>query len=103
MFKKKPEYVILHVRYAPDQKRLDIVRYVRSAGYFFWDWQLMDRARLIELLKQKKRVAVGWPNEVANTYRPGDPVQLVKVDDQEFIRTDKAAEPKDELNNLPIF
>lgn len=102
-FKKQPEYVILHVRYAPDQQRLNQVRFVRNSGYFFWDWQLMDRSKLVELLKAKKRVSVGWPTNVVNTYRFGDKVSLVSVDGQEYLRTDREAEAKDKLNELPIY
>lgn len=103
MFRKKPEYILLHARYAPDGRELQTVRFVRHFGYFTWDWQLMDRATLVELLRQGRRVHVGWPTEVVNQYRSGPPVELVRADGQEFIRTDRKSEAQDRLEGAPIF
>jgi hypothetical protein len=96
---KKPDVVVEAVRYGPDGK-INLVRAFERRGATYSDWQLIERGRLIELLKEGRRVVVGSRKEfMASTFETGRHVYLA---DSEVIATRKDAQA-DTLEGAPFF
>jgi len=96
---KKPDLVVEAVRYGPDGK-INLVRGFERRGPTYSDWELIDRARLMEMLKTGRRVVIGSRKEfMAGTFETGNQVLLA---DSDVIATRKDAQA-DSLEGAPFF
>jgi hypothetical protein len=84
---KKPDLVVEAVRYGADGK-INLVRGFERRGPTYSDWELIDRARLVEMLKTGRRVVIG-KEFMAGTFETGNQVLLA---DSDVIATRKDAE-----------
>ena len=96
---KKPDLVVESVRYGVDGK-INLVRAFERRGAMYSDWLLIERAGLVDLLKQGRRVVLGRRKEfMAGTFEAGSPVFLTGSD---VIATRKDAQT-DILEGAPFF
>ena len=96
---KKPDVVVEAVRYGPDGK-IDRVRAFERRGATYSDWQLIERDRLVELLKEGRRIVAGSRREfMASTFETGRQIYLA---DSEVIATARDAQV-DTLDGVPFF
>jgi len=96
---KKPDGVIVAVRYAPDG-RIEIARVFEKRGATYSDRVHIDRDTLIERLKNKKRYVVGERTPfLASTFQTGAEVRYLARD---VIATRPDAK-QDLLEGVPVF
>ena len=96
---KKPDGVIVAVRYAPDGK-IATARIFERRGATYSDRVNISRETLVERLKSKKRFVVGKRKEyMASTFETGSEVRYLASD---VVATSPTAN-KDMLEGVPIF
>jgi hypothetical protein len=96
---KKPDGVIVAVRYGPDGK-IEMARIFERRGSTYSDRVHIDRATLVERLKNKKRIVVGRRKEyLASTFETGHEVRYLESN---VIATHPGA-AQDKLEGVPIF
>jgi hypothetical protein len=94
--------VVEAVRYKPNGE-IDWVRAYERRGPAFSDWLLIDRDRLVKLLKSGKRFVVGERIPyMAGTFKVSKPIRLVDKGSQEIIVTGDAA-GQDRLEGVPLI
>jgi hypothetical protein len=100
---KKIDGVIEAVRYNPDGQ-IALVRAYERRGVTFSDRVLLDRATLLERLKQGKKFSTGQRKEFwASTFDLGKAVKTMGKNGQEVITTRDDAPDRDELEETPAF
>jgi len=96
---KKPDGVIVAVRYAQDG-RIETARVFERRGATYSDRVHIDRSTLIERLKNKKRYVVGERTAyLASTFQTGAEVRYLASD---VVATSPDAR-KDLLEGVPVF
>jgi hypothetical protein len=96
---KKPDLVVEAVRYGADGK-INLVRGFERRGPTYSDWALIERARLVEMLRKGKRIVIGSRKEfLASTFETGNQVLLA---DSDAIATSREAKT-DNLEGAPYF
>ncbi|MEW5829797.1 MAG: hypothetical protein AB1846_12965 [Chloroflexota bacterium] len=102
MARPKFDGVIEAVRYDKDGRIL-LVRAYERRGAAFSDRVLIDRAKLLEKLKQGRKFFTGQRKEYwAGTFDLGKPVERLAFHDKEFITT-SGQSGRDLLENIPLF
>ena len=96
---KKPDGVIVAVRYAPDGK-IETARIFERRGATYSDRVHIDRATLVERLKSKKCFVVG--QRTMYWQAPSRPDPEVRYLDSNVIATNPDAK-NDLLEGVPIF
>lgn len=100
---KKFDGVIEAVRYNPEGQ-IALVRGYELRGVTYSDRILLDRATLLERLKDGKKFTVGQRKEYwASTFDYGKPVKVVSKNGKEFLTTRDDAPQRDELEDTPAF
>jgi hypothetical protein len=103
MAKPKIDGVIEAVRYNPDGQ-INWVRAYLRRGPTYSDRILLDRQKLIELLKSGKSILSGVRVEqMASTFQIGKPVRLLKNDGQEVLVTGDVQSNQDRLEGVPML
>lgn len=104
MFKKKKYHgVIEAVRYAPDGQIAWVRAYERS-GFVFSDGLMLDRAALIERLKDGQRFHLGQRKPyMGNDFELAETVQLVGEEGSEKIISGNRKGNQDHLAGIPLF
>jgi hypothetical protein len=103
MAKPKIDGVIEAVRYNPDGQ-INWVRAYLRRGPTFTDRVLLDRQKLIELLKSGKSIVSGMRVEqMASTFKLGNPVRLLQNNGQEVLVMGEAQSNQDRLEGVPII
>lgn len=98
---EKFDVIIEAVRYKNGQ--ILSARAYERRGATFSDHVLLDRKRIVEQIKEKKRFVTGKRRELlASTFEVNKSVKLVKHDEHEFITTSDHA-TRDELEDVPLF
>jgi hypothetical protein len=93
--------VIEAVRYRGS--KIELVRAYERRGPTFSDRILLDRAALLERLRQGKRFVTGQRKEfLASTFDVGKPVNLVGRDGAQTVTT-LAGNGRDQLEGVPLF
>jgi len=98
---KRPDGVIeaVHIQ----NGRIIAVRAFERRGTAYSDRTILDRATLLERLRQGKKFVTGQRRELwAGTFDTGAAVQIVGRDDAELIST-RADAAHDELEGVPFF
>lgn len=97
----KYDGVIEAVRYKGG--KIDVVRAYERRGPTFSDRILLDRATLVERLKNGKRYVTGQRKEfLASTFDVDKSIDLVGMDGSAVVTTGSEAE-QDLLEGVPIF
>lgn len=100
---KKVDGVIEAVRYNPDGQIALVRAYVRR-GVTYSDRVLLDRATLLERIKQGKKFTTGQRKEfLASTFEFGRTVKALDTNGKEIITTRENVPQHDELEEIPIF
>lgn len=100
---KKIDGVIEAVRYNPDGQ-IALVRAYERRGVTFSDRVLLDRATLLEQLKNGKNFSTGQRKEFwASTFELGKAVKSLSKNGQEVITTRDDGTIRDELEETPAF
>ena len=103
MAKPKIDGVIEAVRYNPDG-RINWVRAYLRRGPTYSDRILLDRQKLIGLLKSGKSIVSGVRVEqMASTFQLGKPVRLLQNNGQEILVTGEVQSNQDRLEGVPIL
>ena len=103
MAKPKIDGVIEAVRYNPDG-RINWVRAYLRRGPTYSDRILVDRQKLIEMLKTGKSIMSGVRVEqMASTFQLGKPVRLLQSNDHEVLVTGEIESSQDRLEGVPIL
>jgi len=103
MAKPKIDGVIEAVRYNPDGQVNWVRAYLRR-GPTYSDRILLDRQKLIELLKSGKSIVSGVRVEqMASTFQVGKPVRLHQNNGQEVLVTGDVQSNQDRLEGVPIL
>jgi hypothetical protein len=98
---RKVDGIVEAVRYRNGQVHL--ARAYERRGAAFSDLVLIERAALIDRLRQGQRFAVGIRRELwAGTFEVGREIMLVSRDGGEWITT-RADVDRDELEGAPVF
>ena len=93
--------VIVAARYQGG--RIEVVRAYERRGATFSDWVLLDRAALVEKLKNGKQFVTGQRKEyLASTFEVGKPVNLIGRDGSQVLTTLSESD-QDRLEDVPIF
>jgi hypothetical protein len=96
---KRPDGVIVAVRYVPDGK-IETVRIFERRGATYSDRVHISREMLIDRLKNKKYFVVGKRTEyMASTFETGSQVRYL---DSDVVTTSPAAK-SDMLEGVPVF
>ncbi|OGO38664.1 MAG: hypothetical protein A2W35_06960 [Chloroflexi bacterium RBG_16_57_11] len=103
MAKPKIDGVIEAVRYNPDGQ-INWVRAYLRRGPTYSDRILLDRQKLIDLLKSGKYFVSGVRLvQMASTFQLGRPVHLLLNNGQEILVTDETQRNQDHLEGVPIL
>ncbi len=103
MAKAKFDGVIEAVRYTP-AGQIAWVRAYERRGPTFSDRVLIDRSRLVDLLKARKKYVVGKRKEFwASTFDTSSLLQLVRKDGKELIVAGDTAADHDSLDGAPLI
>ena len=103
MAKPKIDGVIEAVRYNPDGQ-INWVRAYLRRGPIYTDRILLDRQKLIELLKSGKSIMSGTRVEqMASTFKLGNPVRLLQNNGQEVLVMGEVQSNQDRLEGVPII
>jgi hypothetical protein len=103
MFGPKYDGVIEAVHYTPDGQ-VEWVRAYERRGAAFSDCVILDRAKLIERLKARKRFMVGRRiPQMAATFDTSVPVRLIREKGQEILVTGYIKQNQDYLEGVPII
>jgi hypothetical protein len=103
MAKPKIDGVIEAVRYNPDGQ-INWVRAYLRRGPTYTDRILLGRQKLIELLKSGKSIVSGARVEqMASTFKLGNPVRLLQNNGQEVLVLGEAQSNQDHLEGVPIL
>jgi hypothetical protein len=101
MAKPKIDGVIEAVRYNPDGQ-INWVRAYLRRGPTYSDRILLDRQKLIDLLKTGKSIMSGVRVEqMASTFRLDKPVRLLQNNGQEVLVTGEVQSNQDRLEGVP--
>ncbi|AWV88156.1 hypothetical protein [Bradymonas sediminis] len=91
-------YIATHYREDPDTGRVAQLRLlVRDASGEFEDRKLVERAEIIELLKDDKLIFV-WDYEAENI---GEMIELIGISGEIYLRLDEERLCADNLGDLP--
>jgi hypothetical protein len=100
---KKFDGVIEAVRYNPNGE-IALVRGYELRGVAYSDRILLDRAALLERLKEGKKFSTGQRVEFwGGTFDLGKPVRVVSQDGKDFVTTCDNASKRDEIEETPAF
>jgi hypothetical protein len=100
---KKFDGVIEAVRYNPDGQ-IALVRGYELRGVTYSDRILLDRATLLERIKDGKKFAIGQRKEYwASTFEYGKTVKLISSNSNEFLTTRDDTPEHDEFEETPVF
>jgi len=103
MFGPKFDGVIEAVHYTPDGQVAWVRVYERS-GAAFSDCVILDRAKLVERLKAKKRFVAGRRvPRMAATFDTSVPVRLIREQGREVLITGYLKREQDYLEGIPII
>jgi hypothetical protein len=93
--------VIEAVRYKAG--KIEVVRAYERRGATFSDHVLLDRATLVNRLREGKLFVTGQRKEfLASTFDTGKSVNLFGKDGSQFVTT-LAQEERDQLEGVPLF
>ena len=93
--------VIVAARY--QSGKIEVVRAYERRGATFSDWVLLDRATLVEKLKNGKQFVTGQRKEyLASTFEVKKPVNLIGRDGSQVLTTLTEGD-QDRLEGVPIF
>ena len=100
---KKFDGVIEAVRYTPDGQ-ISMVRGYELRGVTYSDRVLLDRATLLERIKDGKKFTTGQRKEFwGSTFDLGKTVKTFSKEGMDFLTTRDGATDKDELEGTPAF
>ena len=100
---KKFDGVIEAVRYNPEGQ-IALVRGYELRGVTYSDRVLLDRATLLERLRDGKKFTTGQRKEYwGSTFEFGKPVKLVSKNSKEILTTRDDMPERDELEETPAF
>lgn len=100
---KKFDGVIEAVRYNPEGQ-ISLVRGYELRGVTYSDRILLDRAALLERLKEGKKFIVGQRKEFwGSTFEFGKTVKVVSGNSDDFLTTRDDAPQRDDLEETPAF
>ena len=103
MAKPKIDGVIEAVRYNPDGQ-INWVRAYLRRGPTYSDRILVDRQKLIEMLKTGKSIVSGVRVEqMASTFQLGKAVRLLQNNGHEVLVTGEVQSSQDRLEGVPIL
>jgi hypothetical protein len=103
MAKPKIDGVIEAVRYNPDGQIKWVRAYLRR-GPTYTDRILVDRQKLIEMLKSGKSIVSGVRVEqMASTFQLGEPVRLRQSNGYEVLVTGEVQSSQDRLEGVPTL
>ena len=99
----KFDVVIEAVRYFPDGQ-IDLVRAYERRGPAFSDHVLLDRQKMIEILKRGRRMVTGERlTFMAGTFKVGSTVRLGSHQGHEVIANSSSSASSDHLDGVPLF
>lgn len=96
------DLLISAARYRTDETRIETVRVHEDLGENVGSPKASSRTDVVNNIKSGPTYLTILKNAEGN-WRKGQEVHTVKVGNEEFIRTDKNSEAKDNLGNLPEF
>jgi len=103
MFEKKLDGVIEAVHYTADGQ-VDWVRAYERRGPTYSDCILLDRATLVQRLKERKHFMVGRRLPLqASTFDTSVPVRLLRMKDREVLVTGYVHSEHDRLEGVPVI
>ncbi len=96
------DYLISKVRYDPERKRIESVEVRRDMGDKVSDpVAIIPRNIIVQNIE--KHIVFMTIFKSARGWCKGRKVEVVAIDDQKFVRTDRNNVPKDSLDDLPEF
>ncbi len=102
MAKQKFDGLVEAVHYTPDGQ-VEWVRAYLRRGPTFSDRTLVDRPKLVEMLKQGKKFVIGSRQEfMASTFTVGGDVRLVQKDGRDVILAGNPVSGGDCLEGAPL-
>ena len=99
---KWADFLISAVRYDEDRSRIVQVRVYDDLGDKVGNARISSRIDVVNSIKQGKTYVTILENQ-DGSWRKGQEVGIVKMEGEEFIRTDRNSVAKDNLENLPEF
>jgi len=99
---KWADFLISAVRYNAEETHIEMVRVHEDLGDNVGDVKEILREGIVAGIKNGKTyLTIFKTNE--GKWKKGEDVRIIRIGDEEFIRTDRNATPKDNLGSLPRF
>ena len=103
MAKNKFDGVIETVHYSPDGS-IEMVRFYERRGPIFSDHLILKRDELVTRIKDGKRFFTGKRIPyVGGSFELYQPVQLINMEEKDFVVTGDGTTARDDLGSLPVL
>lgn len=99
---KWADFLISSVRYNEKPKNIKMVKLHEDKGDTVGGASETTRSEVIRLIKNGKTVCTIYKGDDGK-WAKGEPVKIIKVNGDEFIKTVSDSEEVDNLENLPTF
>ena len=100
---KWADYCISAVRYDDDHNRITEVMISKDLGDFLDTPLQVFREQVVKSIKEKQETFVTIIQNEKAKYELGQPVHVVPLNGEEYLRTDQNDTAEDNLENLPEF
>jgi len=100
---KWADYCIVGVRLAADRKCLETVRILPDTGDLLVTGLIMARRQIVAGLQRGMTFTTALPDPAEMSYVKGQPVGIVTVDGNDYLRIDANPIAADDLGDLPEF
>lgn len=101
LMEKWADFLISAIRYSADETHIERVRVHEDLGDKVGSPRESLRTEVVKNIKSGKTYVTCFKSE--EKWKKGQDVHIIKVGNEEFIRTDKNQESSDNLENLPTF
>ena len=100
---KWADYCIVGVRLTPDRKQIETVRMLPDTGSLLVTGLIMARRQVIAGLQRGMSFTTALPDADQVSYAKGQPIGIVTVAGESYVRIDTEPVAADELGDLPEF
>ncbi len=95
------DFVVIAVKYDNSKMHIDEVQVKEDAGDKLINGGFWKREKVVENIKNGKKFVTALKAD--DGMKKGEYIEIVNVKGNDFIRTDKNQEEKDNLGELPTF
>ena len=99
---KWADYLISAVKTNSDQKIVDFFEVNSDLGNMVCQKQIISRHEVIDSIKKGFTYSTVFKTATGK-WRKGDKVNLILIDGENYLKTNKKPDPQDQFDNVPEF